>query len=279
MEKITATEFETKTAPQKNAEAVISKKKFREFLAETFLKKQKINSNYSIRSFSRFLKIHHATLSPLLSGKRPFTPKTIQKLGDRLGLSQQEIRTYCLKETENILSLVPQTAAIDYHLMNEENIQILQEWYHDAIIELTKATSFKPDLFWISRKLAISIVETREAVDRLFRLGYLKKDADGNWFSSWANCSTLPNEVNTSKALREYQKTLLVKSQLALELLPIEERLNSSLMVSIDPNDLGDVRELVKKFRRELNQYLTRDAANPERVYAFCFAGFPVDEA
>ncbi len=276
------TKNENKLKPRITAqiseEAGISAKKFRDFLAEIFLAKQKINSNYSIRSFARYLKIHHATLSPLLAGKRPFTKKTIQKLGQRLGLSQLEIDHFCKKENNNILNDLQPTAQSDYHMMNEEHLQVLQEWYHDAIIELIKTKAFKPDLIWIAQKLSISVVEVRESVDRLFRLGYLKKDDKGNWLNSWSHCSSLPTESNTSKALREYQKTLLKKSQEALELVPVEERFNTSLMVAIDPKDLDNVRELIKKFRRELNQYLTRETANQQNVYAILFAGFPVTD-
>jgi plasmid maintenance system antidote protein VapI len=49
------------------------------------------NPQYSLRSFALHLGINHSTLSQLLRGKRPLTARAIEKLGQRLGLGQDEV--------------------------------------------------------------------------------------------------------------------------------------------------------------------------------------------
>jgi plasmid maintenance system antidote protein VapI len=52
------------------------------------------NSRYSLRAFANFLAVDHATLSQLLRGKRNMTAPTIRRLGERIGLTQDQIAHY-----------------------------------------------------------------------------------------------------------------------------------------------------------------------------------------
>ncbi len=65
---------------------------FTEFLKGEFVKKVKFNSSFSLRSYARFLDIHFATLSHLMSGKRIASEKTILKLAPRLNATEEEVQ-------------------------------------------------------------------------------------------------------------------------------------------------------------------------------------------
>lgn len=54
------------------------------------------NKRYSLRAYALWLGIHHATLSQILSRKRRLTPRTIRKLGKRLGISAKDIQAACV---------------------------------------------------------------------------------------------------------------------------------------------------------------------------------------
>ena len=240
---------------------------FRRLLQQEFLRRQKVNASYSIRAYARFLGINHASLSHLLSGKRAFSSKSIRRLGLRLGLTPKKIDQLSASQKK----ARPETP---FNLMTEEVFLSLQDWYHDAILELVKVEGFQAEAKWIANRLGISVVEAQAAFERLKKLGFLKHKEDGSWEGSWADNSTQLNEVTTSAALRNYQKSLLEKSTEALETVPIEERFQSSLVVAIDPEDLSQIREMVKDFRRELNRFASRPKTKPKAVYAMLFSGF-----
>ncbi|HAG92455.1 MAG TPA: hypothetical protein DCL41_11310, partial [Bdellovibrionales bacterium] len=61
-----------------------------EMLNSEFNKRKGRNPNFSLRSFAKWLKISPAQLSQMMTGKRPITINSAQKIGDRLGLSPIE---------------------------------------------------------------------------------------------------------------------------------------------------------------------------------------------
>ncbi|MEQ1665026.1 MAG: DUF4423 domain-containing protein, partial [Bdellovibrionales bacterium] len=220
-------------------------------------------------------------------GKRKLTPKSINKLGIRLGLNSSQLKSYYSNiknshsgelhttSSDAPASVVPEVEPT-FHLLDEDAFLAVQDWYHDAILELVKTKNFKSDFNWVANKLSLPVVQIRDAVERLQKLNLLKIHKNGRWENEWADNTTQLTELNTSTALREYQKILLEKSLAALLLLPIEERMNSSLMVAINSADLPKIRELVKKFRRDLNKFVSKDEATLNKVYAFMISGFPI---
>src|SRR4029450_10529743 len=57
----------------------------------------------------------------------------------------------------------------------------LAEWHHHAILELTRLTSFRPDVRWISRVLDVPVDDVNVAITRLVRLGLLDMQAPTRW--------------------------------------------------------------------------------------------------
>lgn len=60
--------------------------------------RQRRNPRYSLRGFARSLGIHHSTLSRIFDSRRRLTPRRIQLLGERLGLTTNQITEACMVE-------------------------------------------------------------------------------------------------------------------------------------------------------------------------------------
>ena len=56
------------------------------------------NPRYSLRAFARALRTHHSTLSQIMRSERRLTPRSIRRLGERLGLTPAQIRDACVEE-------------------------------------------------------------------------------------------------------------------------------------------------------------------------------------
>jgi hypothetical protein len=48
---------------------------------------------------------------------------------------------------------------------------MISDWYHFAILDLTRLDDFQPEPAWVSRKLGLTVSEVKIAVERLLRLG------------------------------------------------------------------------------------------------------------
>ena len=236
----------------------------RTLLHSEFLDRCKRNSRYSLRAFARSLNIAASPLSAILRNKRKLTPIMAQRLGRSLGLPE---------ETVAILSGV--SIETSYEEIPAENFEVIADWYHFAILELTKIPGFKPSFSHVARRLSISESEAKTAVEKLFRLGLLKKQR-GLWKdASAAGNATSRRPNTTSEAARRLQRQLMKKGYSAIEAVPFELRSHSSMTVTVDVRDIPKVREKILKFRREMDDFLTK-GKKPSEVYNLSIAFFPL---
>jgi transcriptional regulator with XRE-family HTH domain len=125
--------------------------RFTEMLVNELARRQRQNSRYSLRGFARVLGVHHATLSRLLSGRRPVSSQTIRAIGPRLGMTAQQIES--LVEIEDA----------------------------EFVIEAVSRPSFRPDSRWLATRSGISIDRVNIALHRLIHQRQLRMESPDRW--------------------------------------------------------------------------------------------------
>lgn len=240
---------------------------FRKILQQELTKKIAKNPNYSLRAFADYLEVSHATLSRVLTGKRNMSTKTIRKIANKLDLSPAQLALTNGVNKERIPS---------YYLIQEDIFNSVSEWYYDAILELTFINQFEMSYENISKALSISLEQTQYALETLIRLNLIKK-IDENKYQAVSKNTTNELDANfTNTAKRKYQLSILEKSCSSLENVPRDKRDHTSTTMAIKSSDLSKVKELIKKFRHELNGYLQRAEVNPDQVYQLQVSFFPL---
>ena len=244
---------------------------FRAYLQRELIERCRKNGNYSLRSFARALQMDPSTLSQILRGRRTITRKTTVQVAERLGLDPQQLRKFT-GESREAKSAQPQPAQSAQELTLDA-FHIISDWYHYAIFELVTVTCFKPDSRWIAKKLGLSVSEINIAVERLFRLELLTRDAKGKWVQGSPLITTTGNPMS-AVAFRKHQAQILQKAAEALESVPIEERDNSGVTMAIHRRRIPEAKARIKKFRRELCDFLQQDA-DRDSVYQLAVAFYP----
>ncbi len=223
------------------------------------------NRHYSLRSFARSLRIPVSSIQGILSGSRPLTPKTAERLAYTLGWIED------LKPQDQ--APTPQ----EYQQLTLDMFSVISDWYHYAILELTKTKGFKPDPVWVAKRLKISASEVRIAVERMGRLGLLEVKPN-SWTEKEEGADiTNISGVASSEGSRKYQRQSLQKSLQAVEEVPVELRDHTSMVMGIDPEDLPEAREMIKEFRRRFTKKL-ESKKNPKEVYQIQISFFPLTE-
>ena len=143
------------------------------------------NSNYSLRAFARDIGVSPSSLSDILNGKQGFSKNKAIQIGNKLGFNPMEINYFStLAESKYARSLSNRKIAklkLQKFLKTKEtelsieSFKIISQWYHLAILELTKIESFESDNKWIAKKLGITIDEVRQAIERLIKMNLLEK--------------------------------------------------------------------------------------------------------
>lgn len=244
---------------------------FRRHLQNELAKRAKKNSRFSIRAFARTLSVEPSSLAQVLSGKRTLTDQMCLRLSGPLGLSPTKLRTLMRREIE-----LPPENFSNFQRIQEDAFRIISDWYYYAILELTRTDGFQADLNWISRTLGITTAETHTAVERLKRMGYLKIETDGRWKDCLGSAHNLGNEYTTA-AYREHQKQLLKKATQALETVPYEERVQSSMVLVGSRARIAEAKKKILNFIEELDDFM-KSGDTRDEVYTISFSLFPVSK-
>ena len=241
--------------------ALMRNEGFRQKLRQDMLDRTKRNPSYSMRAFARTLDLDAATLSQLLSGKRALTDKMCLRLSGRLNLSPEETQTLMKDES--------------YQLVKNDQFEVISDWFHFAILELTYLPHFKPSVKWIAKVLGITQHETKDAVERLFRLGLLKK-SNATWVDTMGDGGNLGNSV-PGIAYTNYQRQLLKKANLAMDQFPYDQRVQTSSTFPVSKTLIPKLKDYFLKCIKETKKQAA-EAGDYDEVYQLTLSLFPVSE-
>jgi transcriptional regulator with XRE-family HTH domain len=244
----------------------MEKQDFIIYLNEELSRRIDNNGSYSMRSFAKDLDINAGTLSKVLRGIRKLSPEMFYKIGKAIGIDSKLM-------DKSFLNLDKDEKA-HFHSMELDTFLITKDWYHDAILELSRTKYFKADPQWISIVLDIPEEDIKVAVERLIKYKLLKEE-NGKLVEVVGDTSLLGG-LKTNTAQKMYQRQVLELSQESLQIYGKEKRSNSSMMMAINPNDLPVVRKKLKEFRRDLCSYLQREGRTLEEVYMLEMSFFPL---
>ena len=129
---------------------------FRLYLQNELIRRCQKNPHYSLRAFARILQIDASALSKILNAKRAVTPEMLTKLGLKLGLGKQELKSF-----KGIKSGAGALGHLDFDTIDADQFKIISDWYHYAILELTAVAHFRADTKWIAKTLGITASEAK----------------------------------------------------------------------------------------------------------------------
>jgi len=259
---------------------------YRQILLRELSSRMRRNPRYSLRAFARDLQIPAPKLSQALRGIKGFSAQRAQAIAEKLNLSANEKELFIdLVDSEHSRSRVGREQAKErvaqktkddgFAELDLERFQIISDWFHFAILELTDVKDFKSEPKWISQRLGISLEETKKAVERLLDFGLLTKNKKGLLEQTHADLAT-PSGI-PSRPIREQHSQLLYKADKALDRFSVNERDFSAITLAISTQEIPKAKKLIKEFRRKFNKEM-QIAPEKDRVYCIGIQFFPLDE-
>lgn len=249
------------------------------FLRNELLRRCKLNPSYSLRSFARQLDIESSALSKILSGKRNLTPTMMKKIGFKLQLDPlmiQQLSAHTLENRgkKNSSDIEQSSVNNNYQQITIDTFKAISDWYHFAILEMTRLNDFLPEARHVARSLGITVNEVNDALERLVRLEMLEISDNGSWTDISGSITTTQNEF-TSIAHKKLQKQLLQLALNAIDNIDISERDNSSIAMATDSALLPEAKQMITKFRRKLCHFL-ESGTKKDAVYNLSIGLFPL---
>ncbi|MEK2688484.1 TIGR02147 family protein [Bdellovibrio sp. GT3] len=247
---------------------------YRQLIKQELDARIKDNDQYSMRAMAKQLNLSSAMLSSILNGKRNLSGKRALEIAKGLKFNKKktdyfmalvqldsvksdDARTELL---ETIFSLAPseKPQKIDMDIFN-----LISDWYHVAIMKMTKTTTPEITPETIAKRLGITTTQATEAVDRLFRLGLLINDENGN-----PKCGTpqIVADVPKHEALRKFHSQMINKAIKSLETQTALEKFVGSETLAFDEQDLPKAAEIMEEcFQKIIRLAATR----PEKKHVY----------
>jgi uncharacterized protein (TIGR02147 family) len=246
----------------------------RSYLRSEFEARKKRRIQYSLRAFARDCELSPSALSEYLNSKLDFSEERVLQVSKRLGLKQIHIEHWLdLIRMESSPSKADQElAAVKVRARVNQTqgtialdlFQIISDWYHFALLELIDLDECYQNPRTAAKALGISAKTVQESWERLIHVGLAEKKSDGKYRAS--TLATFVGDDIPSAALRNYHAGLLSKALIAQEEQPIEKKEFTSIVFSLNQQDLKKIKDELYSFMVELtNKY--SQAKNKDSVY------------
>lgn len=236
----------------------------RALLKTEYEKRISLNPAFSLRAFAKKLDIQQSLLSKLLQGKRGFSATLTDKVSNFLGLTPNQI----MDGSEMSLG--------NYSFIEDDEFLTLSHWSNFAVIETLKLKKSKHTAEYISERLSLPKTQVEFILERLERLGYVKKFKNG--YNVLKPSTQWLSQEKTSAARRKYQKELLEQAIQCIEDVGLSERDNSSTLFAFDSKLMPEIKDRITQFRRSLDKYIIENSKNYDQVYNLSVALFPLSK-
>jgi DNA-binding MarR family transcriptional regulator len=240
---------------------------YRHALAAELRDRQARNPLYSLRAFARSLGVSRTALSDVISGRRDFSMKNALRAASRLPLTPGQTA----KMIEQLGGKEP-PESVTYQSLSEDQFRLVADWHHFAILSLARVPECRAEAAWIARRLGISRREASDALERLLRLGFVRR-ARGQ-LKRVSRPLHSPTEV-PSEAIRKHHRQNLQLAEKSLDRDPIGLRDFNTITMPLDPEILPEAKRRLLQFKRRFSEFAR--ASRPRRVYTLSLQLFPVD--
>jgi uncharacterized protein (TIGR02147 family) len=233
------------------------------------------NPGFSRRAFSKRLGLSPGAISELFNGQRKASLKLAERIASRLALDPQEraeLFSSFKAKGESTSQNPSDTIDPQYLQLSADQFHIIGDWYHFAILTLMRVKNFKSDINWIAERLGLSKSTVQLAMDRLKRVELVKEDNKHHWTRSKTRFRTTDDVANIS--VRKAHAQYIDKAREALDTVPVNRRDYTSLMMSVNPEQLPLAKEKIRKFQDELSAELEKHPGS--EVYQLCIQLFPL---
>lgn len=246
-------------------------------LQKEFLRRRKINQRYSLRAYANFLEVDQSLLSKIMNRQRAPSASLVEQICAKLRLRHQDRVFEIHNQNLNSNSKEDSSQGIalnSYINLLEDELNLLENWLHFAVLELVKTKDFKPDVKWMAQRFGVHKNEMDDVLARLARRGFIRI-GDKKITLLKANLSWMES-LTTSEARRELQRQLLKKSLESLDENSFKDREHTSLTVAVPRNQISEFKKKLNEICLELDSYFQPHEKDSDEVYQVSLSFFPL---
>ncbi len=260
---------------------------YQEFLRDYYRERKKENFFFSYRFMGRYLKLDPGFLVKVLQGKNHISKRSISPICEFCKFSEQEASYFhslvlfgkakTKKESKELFEKLLSFRGMDTSTVEKNQYAFYQKWYHTAIRSLIGMHGFDGDYKKLSSMLSpsIGVKAAKESVNLLTNLGFVEQNGQGDFLLTKKSITT--GEKWNSLAVRLFQEQTIELAKESLERHDKELRDISTMTIAIAPEDIDEIKELAREFRKSILQ-IKGSNIRASSVYQVNMQIFPLSE-
>jgi uncharacterized protein (TIGR02147 family) len=262
-----------------NCPNILDHENYRAYLKDWYIWMKETKSGFSYRTFSKWAGFKSPNqLLLIIGGKRNITAQTMGIFTKILKLKRRERHYFEILVNMNQAD-TPEAKAnyivemANYFKKYKNNLKqsqydYLTKWYYPVIREMVTTKWFKNDRRMLSRRIGhrVSPMNVDEAIEKLFSLGLISKDANGDLKQAEAVVST---GAETQAAASYFYHDQMMRLALdALRKQMPNERNFSAITLACRKEDIQEIAQILNDCRRQILTYLeARGKVKDDDVY------------
>jgi uncharacterized protein (TIGR02147 family) len=260
---------------------------YREFLRTYYAEQKKLRPHFSYRFFSRMAGLKgNNYLQMVMAGKRNLTPTSISKFTKALKFDKREAGYFenlvlfnqakSDKEKdlyfERLITLKPELKITG---LGKDEFEYLTRKHYVIIREMVALPHFEEDYEWIGSQLnpPLRAKETESVVNKLLRLGLLKRNEEGKLKTARGPVITPPDAE--SLEIFNYHRQILSEAKDAIVTVPYKLREFVSLTIPMSLNDIDEIKNKIRKCQEDIAQYINKGGKKYDDVFQVNIQLFP----
>lgn len=230
-----------------------------ELLQDEYFRRKTKNPQYSKRAFARDLGISKSSLHEAFAGRKKFSKRSIEKVVNAIGLSEQERSEFIeLRSTEQ-------------KPLGESEFGQIYHWFYFAILSLAETNDAKADPQWISERLGIKEDLAEQALQRLISMDMVEID-QGELIRKSTPLSA--DFKVPSRHIKIYHSENLSRAEDSLFNNDMKSREITSITSALSEEQFERVKKEAEKFRQRISK-ITEKKTDATEVYTMALQIFP----
>lgn len=232
---------------------------FLDVIEQKFQAKKKINPSYSLRAFSRDLRISVSQLSEIRSGKYGISAKKAAELADRLGLSENQKYIFSTDvKARHSRKKIDRKLAIEKlskiqieqrALLSEFQTEKICTWQHFAVLEYLRVHDCKEaEPNWLE-SFGLKVEDGQKIIQELRVAGVIEKNSQG--LLRPTRMITRAGGSIPSRAIRNLHRSLLVRSIEMLETQSVDSKQFGAVVLPVNPRKISEAKALIQEFQEK----------------------------
>lgn len=250
-----------------------------ECLANNFERLRSTNPAFSLRSYSKYLKVPASILSDVLKEKRILPKKHLEYIFSQLKLNKKSIKLFMESyelANKNLKNIANIKEAAEHELDSEYDFQIIEQWEYYAIFTLISNAEFKAEASWIANRLNISIESANKIFNELEKEKLIGKNEEGKYIKL-VEALTSSKEI-PSKVIRNNHLKFLDMAKEKIETVEIENRLFLNSTFALNSAHIQDVKRITREFFKKLSTFLHEETSQSNNVFRIGVQLFPLTQ-